>query len=65
MQWLDPDGASLSERLGALLQEHHPGTGDWLMGSDAFRQLMIEDRALMWISGIRKFYQLNTSDIRY
>jgi len=52
MQWLDPDGTNLSERLAALLQEHHPGTGDWLLGSDVFRQLMMEGRALMWIFGI-------------
>ena len=54
-KWLEPNPASVEDNLNEALKQHHPGTGKWLLESDAYKRWSKGPIGLLWIHGIRKW----------
>ncbi|KAI0315324.1 ankyrin repeat-containing domain protein [Amylostereum chailletii] len=48
-RWLKPPNPSINHNAACDL--HHPGTGDWFLRGDVFKEWKIKESSLLWIHG--------------
>jgi hypothetical protein len=60
--WLQAPNAST--RYNELQEEHHEGTGEWFMKSDAYLHWYETPGSILWIRGKRKSLPLGSRSPR-
>jgi len=51
-KWLHPDGVESEAHYKAALNQKHPDTGKWLLGSEQFGNWILGPHSCMWLYGI-------------